>query len=168
MMRKTAIVVLILAAVGTLPARTAALWYLESQGSFELVSWSSVHRRLVVFIDYRDDGDALAPEIVASYVVVLPRDNIRRMPWAVVVLGIGYSAKAFANPSGVISYARSVHLPFWVLGVSFAAYPAFDFVHGPLRRYCRRKRGRCMRCGYDLTGLTKPRCPECGTEIESP
>ncbi len=24
----------------------------------------------------------------------------------------------------------------------------------------------CRRCGYDLTGLTEPRCPECGTPFE--
>ena len=23
--------------------------------------------------------------------------------------------------------------------------------------------GRCPKCGYDLEGLTSPRCPECGT-----
>ena len=23
--------------------------------------------------------------------------------------------------------------------------------------------GRCLKCGYDLTGLRSPRCPECGT-----
>ena len=22
---------------------------------------------------------------------------------------------------------------------------------------------RCSKCGYNLTGLTEPRCPECGT-----
>ena len=27
-------------------------------------------------------------------------------------------------------------------------------------------RGHCRRCGYNLTGLTEARCPECGTEFE--
>ena len=26
-------------------------------------------------------------------------------------------------------------------------------------------RGHCQRCGYNLTGLTEARCPECGTEF---
>jgi hypothetical protein len=30
------------------------------------------------------------------------------------------------------------------------------------RRIGRMRGGRCLRCGYDLTGLVK--CPECGTE----
>lgn len=29
------------------------------------------------------------------------------------------------------------------------------------------RRTRCRHCGYDLRGLTTPRCPECATPIES-
>ena len=29
-------------------------------------------------------------------------------------------------------------------------------------------RGHCRRCGYNLTGLTEARCPECGTGFEEP
>ena len=28
-------------------------------------------------------------------------------------------------------------------------------------------RGRCVRCGYNLTGLTINRCPECGAEFDA-
>ena len=28
-------------------------------------------------------------------------------------------------------------------------------------------RGHCRRCGYNLTGLTEARCPECGAGFES-
>ena len=58
-----------------------------------------------------------------------------------------------------------LELSLWYLLVFFAAYPTLAFVRGPLRRRWRRKRGLCVRCGYNLTGLTHPRCPECGTEI---
>ncbi len=48
-----------------------------------------------------------------------------------------------------------------VLGV----YPAIAFIRGPVRRWRRRKHGLCIHCGYNLTGLTEPRCPECGERI---
>ena len=30
------------------------------------------------------------------------------------------------------------------------------------------RRGLCPKCGYNLTGLTEPRCPECGNDVELP
>ena len=30
----------------------------------------------------------------------------------------------------------------------------------------RRKLGLCVKCGYNLKGLTEPRCPECSTSFE--
>lgn len=35
-----------------------------------------------------------------------------------------------------------------------------------VRRMERWRRGVCLRCEYDLRGLTEPRCPECGTPFE--
>lgn len=34
------------------------------------------------------------------------------------------------------------------------------------RRDARRCHGRCMNCGYSLTGLPERRCPECGQPFE--
>jgi len=33
------------------------------------------------------------------------------------------------------------------------------------RRIIRRKRGHCIKCGYDLRGTEHERCPECGYEL---
>lgn len=52
--------------------------------------------------------------------------------------------------------------PVWLPVVVLLMYPAAAFVRGPFLRWRRRRRGLCVRCGYDLTGLTEPRCPECG------
>ena len=63
---------------------------------------------------------------------------------------------------GVGGYMTSVDVhPAYPL-IGFAAYPAFAFIRGPLRRWRRRKRGSCIRCGYNLEGNVSGVCPECG------
>ena len=56
-------------------------------------------------------------------------------------------------------------VPLWLPFALLAAYPVIAFVRGPLRRYRRRKRNQCAHCGYNLTGLPEPRCPECGNPV---
>jgi hypothetical protein len=45
----------------------------------------------------------------------------------------------------------------------FGAYPMIAFIRGPVRRWRRRRKGKCVTCGYDLTGNVTGTCPECGT-----
>lgn len=59
---------------------------------------------------------------------------------------------------------QSVGFPLWIPFLLFAAYPAMAFIRGPVRRWRRRRKGLCVKCGYNLTGLPEPRCPECGLE----
>jgi hypothetical protein len=54
----------------------------------------------------------------------------------------------------------------WVLVLVFSAYPLNALYRGPLRRWRRRRRGLCHKCGYNLRGLTESRCPECSTEFD--
>lgn len=49
-------------------------------------------------------------------------------------------------------------LPLPIFG-AFVCRRGFLFV----RRKRRRQRGLCVQCAYNLTGLTEPRCPECGS-----
>ena len=39
------------------------------------------------------------------------------------------------------------------------------FASFSLRRTIRRKRGHCIKCGYDLRGAEHEVCPECGVEV---
>ena len=61
---------------------------------------------------------------------------------------------------------RKVTLPSWFVLASILAYPCTALILGPLRRWHRRRKGLCLNCRYNLTGLTVPRCPECGTEFD--
>ena len=54
------------------------------------------------------------------------------------------------------SYSLALDWPFHVACVVFAARALW------LLRRDRHVPGHCQRCGYNLTGLTEARCPECG------
>ncbi len=54
----------------------------------------------------------------------------------------------------------------FVLSVACAAYPTIAFIRGPLRRWRWRRKGLCLKCGYDLEGNVSGVCPECGAEIK--
>jgi len=64
------------------------------------------------------------------------------------------------------------NLPFlpawWGFAANAALYAAvlWLLIPGPfaLRRYVRCRRGRCVKCNYDLRGTAGERCPECGWE----
>ncbi len=49
----------------------------------------------------------------------------------------------------------------WFPAGLFVAYPALTFVRRPLRRYRRRRKRLCLKCGYNLTGNVTGVCPEC-------
>ena len=61
---------------------------------------------------------------------------------------------------------RTLDFRFWALAILFGVWPVWCFFRGPLRRARRRAAGCCPPCGYNLTGLIEPRCPECGTEFD--
>ena len=52
--------------------------------------------------------------------------------------------------------------PFWMPPTFLAAYPTLAFIRGPLRRWRRRRKGLCVRCGYNLEGNVSGVCSECG------
>lgn len=66
---------------------------------------------------------------------------------------------------GTVSYFI---VPPGVVILPLAAYPVWAtlwFLKRKIIQRYRRRRGLCLRCGYNLTGLPQPRCPECGTEF---
>lgn len=57
-----------------------------------------------------------------------------------------------------------ITVPLWFPLLLFASYPTLAFVRGPLCRWRRRRKGLCLKCGYNLTGNVSGMCPECGTD----
>lgn len=84
------------------------------------------------------------------------------------ICGEPFNHSGLGGPSTTAKLVLGMHVPCWVAWVLFAAYPTLAFVRGPVRRWRRRRRGLCVRCGYNLTGNVSGVCPECGTEIEKP
>ena len=76
------------------------------------------------------------------------------------ILGFGWRAYISAGERH-----DKVEISLWLPFLLFVTYPAIAFIRGPLRRHGRREKGLCVRCGYDLTGNASGVCPECGKEI---
>ncbi len=80
-------------------------------------------------------------------------------------MGFGFvRGRMYSQPNNL--YSSTVYGVFcasWVVVVLLGTYPTLAFVRGPLRRWRRRRQGRCQKCGYDLAGNVTGVCPECGT-----
>ena len=63
-----------------------------------------------------------------------------------------------------LSPIGATHVPLWIPSALFAGVLGPTCV-GCHRRRKRKKLGLCVKCGYNLKGLTEPRCPECGTSF---
>jgi len=71
------------------------------------------------------------------------------------------------NPSTATSSYRLsfVRINLWAVALLLGVLPCYVLVHGCLRRRYRRRHGRCLTCGYDLTGNTSGVCPECAADV---
>jgi hypothetical protein len=77
------------------------------------------------------------------------------------------------NPPGSFSLDDARALPTAIIPIGFImntllfATALWLLIPGPLalRRAIRRRRGRCVKCGYDLRGVEHERCPECGLAV---
>lgn len=74
-------------------------------------------------------------------------------------MGFGYLRSRTFNIAWIYLV---IFCPFWIPVLVLASYPAIAFIRSPLRRWRRRRRGLCIRCGYNLEGNVSGVCPECG------
>lgn len=61
---------------------------------------------------------------------------------------------------------RGAIVPLWLIALISFPYPIVT-LNRQWRKRKRRKRGKCLQCGYDLTGNVTGKCSECGTAIAS-
>ncbi len=75
----------------------------------------------------------------------------------------------YGQPAGGASVSLTVLRlsPWWPALLSSLPH-LVAFIRGPVRRWRRRRRGRCQKCGYDLTGNLSGGCPECGFTLRRP
>ncbi len=59
-------------------------------------------------------------------------------------------------------FGTLIRFPMWVPLILFSIIPVWALIGIPLRARRRRDCNQCIHCGYNLTGLPEPRCPECG------
>jgi hypothetical protein len=141
--RKAVIIVLTLAAVGTAASYFASIWFGFGYCNFGVRGDNSiaVFEGAVIFLKGKADPSGFR--------------------------GWYHPADRFILlPQRIDSY--SVTVPLWIPLVVCGTYPTIAFIRGPLRRWRRRRKGLCLRCGYNLMGNVSGVCSECGTEIEQP
>ncbi|UCG16466.1 MAG: hypothetical protein JSV19_00205 [Phycisphaerales bacterium] len=166
MIRKALIVILT-----TLAVATVLLWWGHSGGDKPLkkVEWSGENRSLYLatnrgglYVNYLAyTVSAVSPK--ETWIIDSPQDW--PIPARVRLLSKYSTSDRRGHPE-----LRSLHHVFfgspvgnvWFLTVLFSIYPAIAFIRRPLRRYRRRRKGLCAKCGYNLTGNVSGICPECG------
>ena len=170
LIRKAIIVVLTLGAVGvglnSVPTSGGQWWEITTWGTtsgpeprfhLRMHSWCMVFESRTLH-----DPAGYGSSLPLNY----PYDGLRGI--AGPDYSEGYVSILSDSPSGpsVSTYrVRAWWCPGWLIAVLLATYPTIAFIHGPLRRHRRRKRGLCLTCGYDLTGNVTG---ECGKEIAAP
>lgn len=60
----------------------------------------------------------------------------------------------------------SLAVPLSAITLAMLTYPTIVFIRGPVRRWRRRRKGLCVKCGYDLTGNVTGVCSECGKSLD--
>ena len=186
MIRRIIIIVLVTASVGTLligvassatPIATTvysdkyegAYLGLRAEGGILLMVWSRVASSNKLVPTHRVWGD---PDIAFAAHESNPRRFVTYEITNTSGLPIEYRtdygppASTLQTDTHRVTHIGLHYIP--LVGV-LATYPIIamvTFIRGPLRRYHRRKRGLCVRCGYNLTGNVSGVCPECGTRVE--
>jgi hypothetical protein len=129
--------------------------------------WEWTLKHLVFFI-VRTERGIITFTIAQTSSQPMPgsRFDHRRLEFAWRRYSSAHGMHEHDNVSIIDSYwhAHEVTLPFWALFL-LTATPTGILLAQAWRTACWLRSGRCIRCGYDLTGNTSGICPECGTRV---
>ncbi len=192
MIRKTIIVVLTLGAItaGILHLATRSMKVPPLRRIVSLTR--SHHLELVVRegfleITYKDEvsGRLVAPTVpsrpqtvpnVTGTTNVTSKDQAAAQPPVRSVITSRRIVRNVTNKEQIIGFDQwyegknwrcaRCRIALWLPCILLGTYPVMVLFRGPLLRHRRRRRGACIKCGYDLTGNATGVCPECGTKVE--
>jgi hypothetical protein len=122
--------------------------------------WRGVPRD-ALWINAQQDAPRLQAALIGGTLHVVYSAPRRIGPGDKELIGAGFYLKRVIIGK---TEAIGVGAPFWAPSGLLLSVPLTALLRGPVRRRRRRRRGECVKCGYSLTGLTLPRCPECGQE----
>jgi len=118
--------------------------------------WAGAHRT-----ERRSGGFYFAHGTVC---VMLGKDGTAEYGGSALQLLQNFTSQKFSAPFPF----WSIGIPCWLAVAIFALLPGFmigQSAVGGLRRRLRALRGRCSKCGYNLTGNASGVCPECGAKV---
>lgn len=129
------------------------------------VAWIAAALSLVSTLSYSGpDPNVLSGGLfVSGIVLAIPLMNVVRRPWPLLPMGLGGAAGAAIAMAGITAMSSGNKVAFAVVPLHVALAWTLCFI--VIRSTTRYRPGYCAQCGYNLTGLTAPICPECGTPI---
>lgn len=83
-------------------------------------------------------------------------------------LGFGFYLHQASTPLGETLLIHRIWCPVWWAMFVLGALPLLELSLWIQRKCMRKPRHCCPECDYSLIGLSSPRCPECGLEVELP
>ena len=115
--------------------------------------------------------ELLRPNIAAKYLtnkMTRPDGTFQVLPFQFLKEGTQIEFDVIGVEFSVDPAKRtlSLQVPLPLLAIFLASPAMLMTLRWPLLRRRRKKRGLCLKCGYNLDGNESGVCPECGTEVE--
>lgn len=170
MIRKTVLIMLASLTLGTGSLSLASfVWSFRFEPIDSSTAWLRVGfndgRCTAYYLTYNYDGQhpylqrTLRPGATLQYGML--RNNVSPKNLRTLTGRFQY----VAPPPGQLSRVQYVAFPLWASVSILGAYPTTAFIRGRFRLWHRRRKGLCIKCGYDLTGNVTGVCSECGEEV---